>query len=307
MTRFDFEDWLRYRLSDLPQEEVDRIAAFYMDAIEARMEDGMTEEQAIYDLGEPEALLEEIRADLPQHVIYKPVHKSTRPANRKNRIMTLILVAAILGVALPALVMVLNVSPVRRSQIIYEAVSVPVEAPAISWEGDESEYTFDPSVHGLNKVEISAALGRVSVEPCDDNWVHVIGNDESFDANVRGTTLYVENVNDDLLVRMPMAWYLRLSIDSDVGDVEIYEITAATLDVSADLGNIFLHNVTAAERINLAADVGNIEGSLKYRQEDYCIDVSVDLGQCNLTDSVNDGTPLTIAADLGSVKIAFED
>ena len=62
MTRFDFEDWLRHRLSDLPREELDRIAAFYMDAIEARMEDGMTEEEAIYALGEPEALLEAIRA-----------------------------------------------------------------------------------------------------------------------------------------------------------------------------------------------------------------------------------------------------
>ena len=55
MTRYDFEDWLRHRLSDLPREELDRIAAFYMDAIEARMEDGMTEEQAIYALGEPDA------------------------------------------------------------------------------------------------------------------------------------------------------------------------------------------------------------------------------------------------------------
>lgn len=266
----------------------------------------MTEEQAIYDLGEPEALLEEIRADLPQHVIYKPVHKSTRPTKRKSRVIALILVAAILGITLVSLVMVFNFASVWHEPV-YEVPTHPAEAPVIIWDGDESEYTFDPSVHGLNKVEISAALGRVTVEPCDDNWVHVIGNDESFDANVRGTTLYLENVSDDLLVRMPMAWYLRLSIDSDVGDVEIYEITAATLDVSADLGNIFLHNVTAAERINLAADVGNIEGSLKYRQEDYCIDVSVDLGQCNLTDSVNDGTPLTIAADLGSVKIEFED
>ena len=67
MTKYDFEDWLRHRLSDLPPEELDRIAAFYMDAIEARMEDGMTEEQAIYDLGEPEALLEAIRESLPEY------------------------------------------------------------------------------------------------------------------------------------------------------------------------------------------------------------------------------------------------
>lgn len=307
MTKYDFEDWLRYRLSDLPQEEVDRIAAFYMDAIEARMEDGMTEEQAIYDLGEPEALLEGIRADLPQQVIYKPVHKSTRPSgNKRRRLLAVVIALLVLAFVLPLPLLVFNFSSVR-SEPVYEVATYPAEVPSVTWEGDESEYTFDPSVQGLNKVEISAALGRVTVEPCDDNWVHVIGNEEFFDANIRGTTLYVENVNDDLLVRMPMAWYLRLDIDSDVGDVEIYEITAATLDVSADLGNIYLHNVTAAERINLAADVGNIEGSLKYRQEDYCIDVEVDLGQCNLTDSVNDGTPLTVAADVGSVKIEFED
>ena len=307
MTKYDFEDWLRYRLSDLPQEEVDRIAAFYTDAIEARMEDGMTEEQAIYDLGEPEALLEEIRADLPQHVIYKPVHKSTTRSRGKRRRLLAVAAALLVPVfALSAILLVLNFSSVRPEPV-YEVATFPAEAPVIAWDGDESDYTFDPSIHGLNKVEISASLGRVTVEPCDDNWVHVVGDEEFFDANVRGTTLYIENVADDLLVRMPMAWYLRLDIDSEVGDVEIYEITAATLDVQTDVGNIFLHNVTAAERINLTTDAGIIEGSLKYRQEDYCINVDVDLGQCNLTDSVNDGTPLTISADVGSVKIEFED
>ena len=91
MTRYDFEDWLRHRLSDLPREELDRIAAFYMDAIEARMEDGMTEEEAIYDLGEPEALLEAIRADLPEYAqtTYQPVRQSRqrkyRPFQRQPR------------------------------------------------------------------------------------------------------------------------------------------------------------------------------------------------------------------------------
>jgi hypothetical protein len=159
----------------------------------------------------------------------------------------------------------------------------------------------------LQKVHISADVGQVMVEPCDDNWVHVVGDDEFFDANIRGTTLYVENVSDDLLVRMPTAWYLRLDIESDVGDVELYEIIPATLNVSTDVGNIYLHNVAAYERISLSSDVGYIEGSLRYRQEDYCIDAKAEASQCNLADSVNDGTPLTVSTDVGSIKIQFEN
>ena len=41
MNQYLFEDWLRNRLDDLPPEELDRVVAFYLDAIAARMEDGM--------------------------------------------------------------------------------------------------------------------------------------------------------------------------------------------------------------------------------------------------------------------------
>ena len=46
MNKYLFEDWLRNRLDDLPADELDRIVAFYLDAIDERMEDGMTEEEA---------------------------------------------------------------------------------------------------------------------------------------------------------------------------------------------------------------------------------------------------------------------
>lgn len=304
MNKYLFEDWLRNRLDDLPPEELERIVAFYLDAIDERMEEGMTEEEAIHDLGEPEGLLAGIRASLPQETVYTPVRQIRQKTMCRRKWIVAGILMVVLVFALPIFLLAINFSTMRH-ETVYEVDTTPVEAAVVEWEGDESTHTFDPVT--LNKIHVSANLGRVMVEPCDDNWIHVVGNEDVFDANVRGATLYLENVNDDLLIRMPMAWYLRLDIKSDVGDVEIYEITAATLDVSADLGNIYLHNVTAAERIDLAADVGNIEGSLKYRQEDYCIDVEVDVGQCNLTDLVNDGTPLTITADLGNVYLEFEE
>ena len=122
MTRFDFEDWLRHRLSDLPREELDRIAAFYMDAIEARMEDGMTEEQAIYALGEPEALLEAIRADLPEYVqtTYQPVRRSKQSTVGRGKWIVAGVAALAVIFALPVLLLVLNASP--RYETITEEV-----------------------------------------------------------------------------------------------------------------------------------------------------------------------------------------
>ena len=75
MNKYLFEDWLRNRLDDLPADELDRIVAFYLDAIDERMEDGMPEEEAIHDLGEPESMLAGIRASLPEYVTY-----TTQPA-----------------------------------------------------------------------------------------------------------------------------------------------------------------------------------------------------------------------------------
>ena len=47
MKKQDFTKWLRYKLYDLPTEELERILQYYSDAIADRMEDGMTEEEAV--------------------------------------------------------------------------------------------------------------------------------------------------------------------------------------------------------------------------------------------------------------------
>ena len=62
MNKHEFIAWLRSRLSDVPPQELDRVAGFYASAIDERVEDGMDEAEAIHALGEPEALLQEIHA-----------------------------------------------------------------------------------------------------------------------------------------------------------------------------------------------------------------------------------------------------
>lgn len=307
MTRYDFEDWLRHRLSDLPREELDRIAAFYIDAIEARMEDGMTEEQAIYDLGEPEALLEAIRADLPEYTqtTYQPVRQSRQSTVRRGKWIAAGVAALAIIFALPVLLLVLNVSP--RYESITEEVLPPMVDEGYFEVSDPDDHTlFDATT--LEKVTVAASFGSVQVEPSEDGNVQIVGDPAFYEALRRGNTLYIENVEADFIVKIPD--HVKLEIKCDVGNVTLYEIVPQSLNIYCDLGSIELHNVSAVHSITLEADCGSIEGSLQGAETDYEIDVEVDLGQTNLSDSYHSGDEeikLTATADLGNINITFEE
>ena len=299
MNQYLFEDWLRNRLDDLPPEELDRVVAFYLDAIAARMEDGMTEEEAIHDLGEPESLLAGIRASLPEYVTYTPARQIRQKTMSRRRWVAAGLVAAALGVALLVAPLVFNAAPYHKP--IYTETPMVEVTPEIF----SSSYGFDAST--LEKVAVAASFGSVQVEPSEDGEVQIIGDANLFDATRRGNTLYVENVESDIILQIP--YTVKLDIKCDVGDVVLYEVAPQTLQVSCDLGSITLFGVSAVNSITLEADCGNIEGTLRGAKTDYEIDVEVDLGDTNLSDSYHSGDEeikLTSTADLGSIHIDFE-
>ena len=300
MNQYLFEDWLRNRLDDLPPEELDRVVAFYLDAIAARMEDGMTEEEAIHDLGEPESLLAGIRASLPEYVTYTPARQIRQKTMSRRRWVAVGLVAAALGVALPVVALVFNAAPYHKP--IYTETPMVEATPEIF----SSSYGFDAST--LEKVAVAASFGSVQVEPSEDGEVQIIGDANLFDATRRGNTLYVENVESDIILQIP--YTVKLDIKCDVGDVVLYEVAPQTLQVSCDLGSITLFGVSAVNSITLEADCGNIEGTLRGAKTDYEIDVEVDLGDTNLSDSYHSGDEeikLTATADLGSIHLEFEE
>lgn len=300
MNQYLFEDWLRNRLDDLPPEELDRVVAFYLDAIAARMEDGMTEEEAIHDLGEPESLLAGIRASLPEYVTYTPARQIRQKTMSRRRWVAAGLVAAALGVALLVAPLVFNAAPYHKP--IYTETPMVEATPEIF----SSSYGFDAST--LEKVAVAASFGSVQVEPSEDGEVQIIGDANLFDATRRGNTLYVENVESDIILQIP--YTVKLDIKCDVGDVVLYEVAPQTLQVSCDLGSITLFGVSAVNSITLEADCGNIEGTLRGAKTDYEIDVEVDLGDTNLSDSYHSGDEeikLTATADLGSIHLDFEE
>ena len=66
MNKQVFLNKLRAELSGLPESDIAERLAFYGESIEDRMEDGLSEEEAVAGMGQPEAIAAQIRAELPQ-------------------------------------------------------------------------------------------------------------------------------------------------------------------------------------------------------------------------------------------------
>ena len=78
MTKSEFLDALRARLSGLPQSDVEERLLFYSEMIEDRIEDGTDEEEAVDAIGSVEDIAAQIIADVPLTRIAKERIKPKR-------------------------------------------------------------------------------------------------------------------------------------------------------------------------------------------------------------------------------------
>ncbi|MBQ8004748.1 MAG: DUF1700 domain-containing protein [Clostridia bacterium] len=91
MTKIKFILELRDRLSHLPQDDVEERLGFYSEMIEDRIEEGLSEEEAVSEVGSVEEIAAQIIAELPQ---YKNTKKKT---NTKKRLSAWMIVLLVLG------------------------------------------------------------------------------------------------------------------------------------------------------------------------------------------------------------------
>ena len=94
MNKDSFLETLKKRLAAFPEGEVETICAYYAEMIDDRVEEGMTEEEAVAALGNFDRLVEESLANLPLSVLMKAkVNESKKRSDHKGLWITL----AILG------------------------------------------------------------------------------------------------------------------------------------------------------------------------------------------------------------------
>ncbi len=79
MNKQEFLTQLRNGLSGLPKDDVEERVAFYAEMIDDRIDDGVSEEQAINDIGPISEVVNQIIADIP---ITKLVKEKIKPARK---------------------------------------------------------------------------------------------------------------------------------------------------------------------------------------------------------------------------------
>ena len=76
MGKAEFMEALRKRLTGLPQAEIEERLAFYNEMIDDRIEDGLTEEEAVAEIGPVEDVVNQIMAEIPLTTL---VREKVRP------------------------------------------------------------------------------------------------------------------------------------------------------------------------------------------------------------------------------------
>ena len=131
MNRYDFKHQLARRLADLPEEELATTLSFFDEMIDDRLDEGMTEDQAVADLGDLDEIANRILAEMSPFERVKQKLKPKRPISGGQWVLIaltfpiwlpLIITVGAIGFAL-VLVMASYFSPsMSRSLPLFSAV-----------------------------------------------------------------------------------------------------------------------------------------------------------------------------------------
>lgn len=281
MNKHDFILWLRNRLSDLPPDELDRVAGFYASAIDERVEDGMTEEAAVYALGEPEALLREIRSTLPEPYRVEPasapsagpVHTAKKPS-RWLAACGLGLIA--LGLCGGILTLVRAMSGYHPFQNIAVNIEEPLpeldeavaEVITVSEEGEvvrsSGNLCFETGT--VAGVTIDLTVHDLMLDGSEDGCCYVtLPEDGSVSARLEPNGLLCiesaaasPSATEGQPVYVSLPQELTVTVACDVGEIHLNYLTVKSASVKTSVGDICLTEVCARDELYVHADCGDL-------------------------------------------------
>ena len=131
MNKTEFLDALRHALGKLPSYEVEQSIAFYAEMIDDRIEDGMSEQEAVAALGSVHAIAAQIVAETP------PIPKAIAKANTGSRTLNIVLLAILspiwVTLALAFACMVLAIYLAIWSVVAMLLLCAPIGVFGLAW------------------------------------------------------------------------------------------------------------------------------------------------------------------------------
>jgi uncharacterized membrane protein len=129
MTKVEFIKELKDRLSKLPDYEINRTVSFYTEIIDDRIEEGISEEQAVSSLGSIEKIASDTLIDTPLSSL---IQEKIKESKNKSKNQTLWLVLVICGFPFWLPMLIAFVSVVLSLFITVWAVVISLFAAELS-------------------------------------------------------------------------------------------------------------------------------------------------------------------------------
>lgn len=232
------------------------------------------------------------------------------------------------------------------------SVDIPSNLPSIN-VGISSPAPTSDVVTSTNKemeeeydsIKIDVPVADIIIEMGDSNSIQTETHEgQQLDCEVKNRTLYITGKlfrdqakikSGFVLVNLPKERDLKnVEVEVNMGNITLSCITARTMDLSSDMGNVTLSGCTALEKadcssdmgdiavdgsypctLKLESDMGNISAAITGASADYGMSLSADMGAVTLNgETVNNSYTaprsrysLTAQADMGNVTVDFTD
>lgn len=312
MTRKEFLMELDRRLDVLPREDADKYLNYYAEMLADRMEDGMTEEEAVASMEPLDTIINRILGEW-----YTTPRKPKLPLRRIAAIAAIVVVAVCVAVSVRNLVyqvMFGSVAISTATDYVTETI-VDIEGEAIDFEaGTSVEDSTDSGMvipmDGIHNLSICWTSDSVRIIPCETDHI-IIECDHTVSAEVQGDTLVIgsllSNTSGSLSVFLPTTLAEgglgELSISVTSANVEMNGVDAQVLSLSTTSGDCTVTGTFGtAEITTTSADVmlcGSVESiAAKSVSGSLTLDMNYAL-QTLLASSVSGDIELNFPSDLG--------
>ena len=268
MTRVEFLTELDRRLSSLSKEQADEYLAYYAEMLTDRMEDGMSEEEAVASMERVEVIARRILG-----TVYTTPEKKNSGGNWFT--ITALAVGAVAAVALVAISALTGLSGslggiVRADTVVVEE---QVALPDINYVDEHDVFV---ETYGIHVLDVSWVSGCVTFEIWDEDEIGIFEyGAENMRYNSVGGTLKIEHKNNDagdLTVCLPRAFaenYLEeIRIHVNSADVTLHDVNAATLIATTVSGWLDISGCFHTANIKTTSGGVSLDGSM----EDVVID-----------------------------------
>lgn len=150
-----------------------------------------------------------------------------------------------------------------------------------SKDDDEAFGNYTHTFSDVSKLEVQASLGNVTIRPGNENKVifeNIYESDRNVEEKNNSLLVRVDGYiadNASVVIEVKENMLQELIVDSDVGNVDIQNISVDKFDVSTNIANIDIQNMMS-EQVDISSDAGkvSIQGA-EFNDATFSVDVGM--------------------------------